>query len=78
LLLQYAAAFTRILAPRPIVLPRMSGLRQSRLLPYVCVALVVLLALLSHFVWTRGDLHQCLIDGAIVQSCVKKLAAKSF
>jgi hypothetical protein len=69
-------AIPRILTPR--VIPGLASLKHSPTLPYVFGALVLLAVLLSKFVWTKRDLHACLVDGSIEQSCVASLKAKSF
>lgn len=76
LVIHYIGIVPRIFTPRSI--PRLSSVRQSPILLYVCGALAVLLALLTQFVWTRRDLHACLVNGTVQQSCVASLNGKPF
>jgi small-conductance mechanosensitive channel len=49
---------------------------QPLLIPCVCLALLVLVAVISHYFSSNGDLHRCLAHGVIDHSCLKELKAK--
>lgn len=49
---------------------------QPLFIPCVCLAILAMVAVISHYFSSNGDLHRCLAHGVIDHSCLDQLKAK--